>query len=104
MNDEIPLSPVEAEEPMEALPGIIALLGELGPGAILFEEGLARLFDRHPVSIKRAVERGELPPPVKLLGQPAWTAGALVRHIEGRLEEAAKEAERLAQRIAKLSP
>lgn len=89
---------------MEALPGIIALLGELGPGAILFEEGLARLFDRHPVSIKRAVERGELPPPVKLLGQPAWTAGALVRHIEGRLEEAAKEAERLAQRIAKLSP
>ena len=29
--------------------------------AILYEQGLAALFSRHPTSIKRAVQRGELP-------------------------------------------
>jgi hypothetical protein len=33
------------------------------------KEDLAQLFQRHPVSIQRAVERGELPPPIMLLGQ-----------------------------------
>jgi len=86
------------------LPGIIAELGELGPGALVTEEGLACLFDRHPASIKRAVRRRELPPPCRLLGGNIWTAGVLVRHFEKRLEEAAKEAERMAQKLARLSP
>ena len=86
------------------LPGIIATLGELKPGAIITEQGAAHLFGRHVASVKRAVERGELPPPCRLFGGNAWTAGALVRHIEGRLEEAAKEAERTARKIAVLSP
>ena len=41
------------------IPGVIAALGNLSPGAILYEQGLAELFDRHPTSIKRAVQRGE---------------------------------------------
>ena len=86
------------------IPGIIATLGELKPGAIITEQGAAHLFGRHMTSVKRAVERGELPPPCRLFGGNAWTAGALVRHIEGRLEEAAKEAERTARKIAVLSP
>ncbi|MBI2505056.1 MAG: hypothetical protein HYW07_17700 [Candidatus Latescibacteria bacterium] len=101
--DQTPLD-VESLPDSGELPGIIALLGELKPGAVLFEEGLARLFDRHPASIKRAVQRGELPPPCRLFGGNAWTAGALVRHIEKRLEQAAKESERQSQRVAKLSP
>jgi hypothetical protein len=106
MNEETDLAPVDVENPPDPgeLPGIIALLGELKPGAVLFEEGLARLFDRHPASIKRAVQRGELPPPCRLFGGNAWTAGVLVRHVEKRLEEAAREAEKLAQKLAKLSP
>ena len=106
-NETIPdLTPLDVESLPDSgdLPGIIALLGELKPGAVLFEEGLARLFDRHPASIKRAVQRGELPPPCRLFGGNAWTAGALVRHIEKRLEQAAKESERQSQRVAKLSP
>jgi hypothetical protein len=100
------LAPVEVEnlpDPGE-LPGIIALLGELKPGAILTEEGVARLFNRHVASVKRAVQRGELPPPCRLFGGNAWTAGALVRHIEKRLEEAAQEQERLSRKLAQLSP
>ena len=48
------------------LPGIISLLGDLGVGTVITEEGVGRLFNRHGDSVKRAVERSELPPP----GQP----------------------------------
>ena len=85
-------------------PGIIATLGELKPGAVITEEGVAFLFKRHVTSIKRAVQRGELPPPCRMFGGNVWTAGALVRHIETRLAEAAKEAEALAKKVRRLSP
>jgi hypothetical protein len=86
------------------LPGIIVLLGELKPSAIITEEGAARLFNRHVASVKRAVQRGELPPPCRLFGGNAWTAGAIVQHIEKRLDQAAQEAKREADKIARLSP
>src|SRR5262245_19259946 len=82
-----------------SLPGIIAVLGELKPGTVITEEGMAHLFHRHVVSVKRAVQRGELPPPCRLFGAQVWTAGILIRHIERRLEQAAKEAEKDARRI-----
>ena len=49
-------------------PGIIATLAALHPSAIVTEEGIAHLFSRHVVSVKRAVDRGELPPPCQLFG------------------------------------
>ena len=104
MNQEPDLVP-PAEEPVpdtSEMPGIIALLGELKPGAILTEAGVARLFSRHVASVKRAVQRGELPPPCRLFGTNAWTAGALVQHIEKRLEDAAQQKVRMARKIAHL--
>jgi hypothetical protein len=86
------------------LPGIIAALGEMKPGTIVTEEGLAQLFKRHVVSVKRAVDRGELPPPCRLFGARVWTAGALIRYMEHRLDNAAQEAERDAQRMRNLCP
>ena len=53
--------PGPLDDPQES-PGIVKDLGSLPPGSIVPEEALARMFGRHPVSIKRAVERGELPP------------------------------------------
>ena len=79
--------------------GIIAELGELPPGAFVSEGGLARMAGKHKVSIKRAVDRGELPPPVKFLGECGWTAGAIVRHIEKRLEAADKDKIRHARKF-----
>lgn len=84
--------------------GIVRELGELGPGAVIFEDGLASLLNRHPASIKRAVERGELPRPARLLGKPAWTAGAIIKHLETRQENAAKEQANLDRKIKKLQP
>jgi hypothetical protein len=84
----------------ENLPGIIALLGQLGSGAIITEEGIGRLFGRHADSVKRAVDRGELPTPVKMFGKPTWTVGILLNHINARLAKAATEADQEQRRLA----
>jgi hypothetical protein len=98
-------SPIDIENLADgnSLLGVIAVLGELKPSAIITEEGVARVFNRHVASVKRAVQRGELPPPTRLFGQNVWTVGALIRHIETRLDQAAKDAERTVHRIATLS-
>ena len=83
--------------------GIIRQLGRLEPGALVTEDGLARLLGRHPCTIRRAVDRGELPVPVKMLGKPTWTAAIILRHIETRLAQAQKEAEQEAKRLARIA-
>lgn len=75
--------------------GIIRELGELPSETVISEHALAKIFDRHRVSIKRAVERGELPPSVRLFGEPVWTIRALQEHLTKRLDVAMKESERL---------
>ncbi len=89
-----------AEESFE----IVTELGKLPSGAIVTESALGTMFDRHDVSVKRAVERGELPPSVRMFGKPVWTVRAILAHIEGRLEAAKQSADEDAARIAMLSP
>jgi len=78
----------------QAEQGICPELGALPQGALITERGLAGLLGRAAKSIRRAVRRGELPPPVRILGELRWTVGAILRHVENRLENAAREAER----------
>jgi len=84
--------------------GICAELGDLEEGALITETGLATMFGKHPVSIKRAVERGELPPPTRLMGKQVWTVGSIRHHIEARLESEAMARQRLMQKVASMSP
>jgi hypothetical protein len=70
------------------LPGIITALGD--PDAAITEAGLARLFGRCSVSVKHAVQRDELPPPVRLFGTNAWTARVIGAHLERHLAEASE--------------
>jgi len=72
------------------LPAYIEELGKLPPGAIISEKGMAQFFNRCVESVKRAVRRGELPPPTPLFNGKVWTAGVVLKHIESRLESAAK--------------
>lgn len=86
--------PLEQKPPassMEALPGVCAFIGALPPGALVTEEGLAGMFDKCTASIKAAVDRGELPRPARLMGKNTWTAGAIVRHHEARLDAEARK-------------
>jgi hypothetical protein len=79
-------------------------LGDLNDGDVITEAGLARLLRRHQSSVKRACERGELPPPTRLCGQPVWTVRIIRDHIEDRLMREAKDAERTRKRIEAQSP
>jgi len=80
---------------------IITTLGELPSGALITEQNLAQIFDRHPASIKRAIRRGELPPPAKILGKPTWTAESILDHINALLHTAKGEKAELAHRLKK---
>jgi predicted DNA-binding transcriptional regulator AlpA len=84
--------------------GISAELGTLPSNTLITEKALAGLLGRAVKSIKRAVARGELPPPVRILGESRWTVGTIVRHVEKRLEAAALEADRARRRLAQDSP
>ena len=82
---------------------IVSALGDLPPDAVITEDGLAKMFCRHRASIRRAVERGELPPAVKLFGKPCWTIRAIRDHMAKRLEQAQRESDRLNQKAKQLS-
>ncbi len=71
--------------------------------SIVTERDLAHLLGKHPVSIKRAIHRGELPPPTRLFGESVWTAQAIRDHLAKRLDVARQDAERTARRISALS-
>ncbi|MCY3021500.1 MAG: hypothetical protein NTW87_21000 [Planctomycetota bacterium] len=73
------------------MPAVVDALANLPEGAVVTEAGLARIFNRCVASVKAAVDRGELPRPVKVFGKPCWTAGAIVRHTEARLDAEARK-------------
>lgn len=83
--------------------GINEQLGRLPSDSIISEKALADMLGKHPVSIKRAVRRGELPVPVRMFGEPVWTAQAIREHLSKRLEQARREAERTGRRISSLA-
>ena len=80
----------EAETEVELT--VIPDLGALPAGAIVTEAGLAQIFHRCRESIKRSVSRGELPAPARMFGSSCWTAGAIIKHFEKRLDQAARDA------------
>ena len=80
---------------------LFSLIGSLQDGALITEAGLAKMFGRHPVSIKRAIERGELPPPIYLLKRPMFSIGGIRRHLDQRSEEALEEQKRTRDMVQK---
>jgi hypothetical protein len=83
---------------------IMTTLAALPPHALISEHELARLFKRHVTSVKRAVQRGELPPPVPLFGLNVWTVEAILEHISARLEAERTAAAQTARRVQHLRP
>lgn len=79
-------------------------LGILPEGAVVSLTDFAKLMGSHPISVDRAIKRGELPPPTRLMGKRVWTAGCLLKHIEGRLAEESRKRQELVRRVANLRP
>jgi hypothetical protein len=83
---------------------IMTVLADLPPQALINKPTLAKLFKRHPSSIDRAVQRGELPPSVALLNEQVWTVGCILDHLNARLEAARKTAVETTRRLQSLRP
>ena len=103
MRDEHLLPKGDETEELD-LPGVIEELGSLSPKSIISEEGVARIFSRHAASVKRAVDRGELPPPVRIFGKSIWTVEAITEHIAKRLARAADQRESRKRKYHTLAP
>ncbi|MCK6500417.1 MAG: hypothetical protein L6Q38_13170 [Nitrospira sp.] len=56
-------------------------------------EVMASIFSVGQRALGRMVQRGELPPAIKVGGKNLWMAGVLRDHLQRRAEEAAKLAE-----------
>lgn len=92
MNDVQVAAPDEPEsESPNHDTGIFTAFGTMPSSTVLSEDGLATIMGKNcRESIKRAVERGELPQPTKLMGKNCWTAGKIVAHIEASLDAEAR--------------
>jgi hypothetical protein len=103
MNTPESLSP---QEPQEVEPDVefMTALAMLPPLTLISEYKLAQLFGRHVTSVKRAVQRGELPPPVPLFGVNYWTVAAILEYISARLEAKRTAAAQTARRVQHLQP
>ncbi len=68
-------------------------LAALPHDAPLGAKVMAAIFGVGPRAIGRMVQRGELPPGIKVGGRNIWMAGVLREHLRRRAEDAAKLAE-----------
>ena len=81
---------------------LLKIFGNFPDGMMITESLMAKIFDRHPITIKRAVKRGELPPSVKIMGEQTWIVGDIRKHVEKKMEEAKRMQQAEAKRIASL--
>ena len=90
----------------EAEPGLdlMTTLATLPRDAIISEQQFAQLFRRDITSVKRAIQRGELPPSVPLLNKQVWTAGVILAHLNDRLEAERKKVGESLRRVQQLRP
>lgn len=81
----------------------LAALNQKKAEDLISEAELAQILGRDPKSIKRAVDRQELPPPNRLLGCNVWVVGTIRRHIEESIERASRDVAAASQKVTELA-
>lgn len=90
------------DTPEHPLPRFIHTLAELPRNGLISTQGLAAMFHRSDEAVRAAVDRGELPRPIKLFGGHYWTVGTVLDFLHERLEEQIKEQRSSRAKIRKL--
>lgn len=83
---------------------VISSLADLPERAILDETALADALGVKTRTIRRMVQRGELPPGILFAGRATWQAGAILRWFEARAEKAALDAGLRVEAMRKHAP
>ncbi len=81
----------------------ITRLAELPKRALVDEQFVANVFDVTPRTVRRMVARCEIPPPLSVGGRSMWLAGRILDFLDGRAQQAQRDAEREAERISEYS-
>ena len=89
---------------MNQIPGILTALAELPHDTLLTVNALARLLGRCEKTIARAVNRGELPPPIRFLGKRQWVVGTILEHLRGMQETAIRQSKDDRRKLARHDP
>jgi len=99
-NEEVP-----TEETLDTNgPGVlIDSLARLPEKTILDEHRLASLLGVTGRTVRRMVQRHELPPPISFGGRSCWFAGRVLAHLDAQFERAEREAERHAAKLRTLT-
>jgi len=101
------LSPnIEAEErtPQQEPGLLIEGLASLPAAAMLDESRLAAILGVTARTVRRMVDRGELPAPFKFGRRSTWLAGRIVQHVEKAAQRAEDQAEAEAARFDRQRP
>lgn len=76
---------------------VVRTLADLPPRSLVTEAGLAEMFSVSDRTVRRMVERGQLPPPVKLADRNTWMVGLLLDYLEEQMLQAVSEGKRIAK-------
>ena len=93
----LPAEPAQLDEHGKG--AVLDELAKLPEKAILDEAALAKALHVAPRTLRRMVNRWQLPPPVPLGGRSVWFAGRVLAHIEAAAIRAEKDAERAARKF-----
>ncbi|HEY3319335.1 MAG TPA: hypothetical protein VGP72_02520 [Planctomycetota bacterium] len=99
-----PSSPTESS-PKSSPAGVLfsSALADCPPGTVLNEKALAKVLAVAPRTLRRMVDRGELPPGTKLGVNKVWLSDKVLAHLSERAERLAAEARQHAARLARKS-
>jgi len=75
-------------------------LSQLPPKALVNTADLCSALCVNARTLRRMVNSGTLPPPIRIGGSNAWFAGAVIQHWERMAAEKSDEARHKAQYIA----
>lgn len=87
-----------------AIAGIVTALAVLPEKVFLDESAMACVFGVTQRTIRRMVQRFELPPPIPFAGRSICIAGRVLAYLNAAAERVEQEAERTAARLERASP
>lgn len=75
-------------------------LAQLNPNTIVDRERLANIFQVSPRTVRRMVQRGELPCPASMGRKKYWLVGNVLGHLAKQLTVAENKSQRERKRLA----
>ena len=102
--DELARQALQCEERADTGGLVLDTLARLPERGLLTEAALAKALHVAPRTVRRMVNRWQLPPPTRLGGRNVWFAGRVLAHIEAAAERAERGAERVARKYRGNNP